>query len=406
VELDQIKTFVRSASKGLAEVTRNKASKVQFIHESIRDFLLGKYEGQWSGASGNFAGHSHEILRNCCLAQLSAISQDFYIPDPLLPAPEASQSRETISLEFPFLEYSVRNILLHANSSQQNAIDQREFLATFPLQRWILLNNALERAKIRRYTESVSLLYLYAEKNLAALIRIHPQRESCFEVETERYGLPLFAALATGSHEAVQSFLEVQAEIQPHESSLRQLCKQYAAKRNKRTCFGLSFNFSRHESLFSHLAKQDDEVLLIFLYASGKVDVKSKDRLDRTPLSWAAERGHEAVVKLLLEKGAELETRDKTHDRTPLLWAAAFGHVAVVKLLLEKGAEIDTRDSYSSQTPLSNAAQFGHLAVVKLLLERGSKVETRDKLLGQTPLSHAAEKGHDAVVKLLRMYIS
>lgn len=45
MELDQIKTFVRSAFKDLAEVTRNKASEVPFIHESIRDFLLGKYEG-------------------------------------------------------------------------------------------------------------------------------------------------------------------------------------------------------------------------------------------------------------------------------------------------------------------------------------------------------------------------
>lgn len=234
-------------------------------------------------------------------------------------------------------------------------------------------------------------------------------------------------------------FLEVEAEIQPHEPSLRQLCKQYAENRNKGTYFGFSFHFSRHGSLFSHLAKQCDEVLLNFLYASGKVDVKSKDRLDRTPLSWAAERRHEAVVKLVLEKGAELKTRDKIHDRTPLLWAAVFGHVAVVELLLEKaaeietrdkflggtpllrasgnghvaivelllgkGAEIETRDTIIGQTPLSIAAERGHLAVLKLLLERGSKVETRDKLL-RTPLSYAAGKGHDAVVKLLRMYIS
>jgi hypothetical protein len=58
VELDQIKTFVRSSSKGLAEVTRNKASEVQFIHKSVRDFLLGKYKGQWSGFSGNFVGYA------------------------------------------------------------------------------------------------------------------------------------------------------------------------------------------------------------------------------------------------------------------------------------------------------------------------------------------------------------
>jgi ankyrin repeat protein len=51
----------------------------------------------------------------------------------------------------------------------------------------------------------------------------------------------------------------------------------------------------------------------------------------------AAKKGREAVVKLLLEKGAELESKDGD-GRTPLLWAAAGGHEAVVKLLLEEGA--------------------------------------------------------------------
>ena len=39
-------------------------------------------------------------------------------------------------------------------------------------------------------------------------------------------------------------------------------------------------------------------------------DPDIKDTYGRTPLSWAAENGHEAVVKLLLEKGAELESKD------------------------------------------------------------------------------------------------
>jgi ankyrin repeat protein len=38
------------------------------------------------------------------------------------------------------------------------------------------------------------------------------------------------------------------------------------------------------------------------------------------------------VVKLLLEKGAELETKDKDDSRTPLSWAAASGHGALVNL--------------------------------------------------------------------------
>ncbi|KAG4432770.1 hypothetical protein IFR05_011753 [Cadophora sp. M221] len=400
VDLDQMKTFVRCSSKGLAEVTRNKASEVQFIHESVRDFLLGKYEGQWSGVSGNFVGHGHEILRNCCLAQLNAsISQDVDIPDPLPQASKAAQLRETIGLKFPFLEYSVLNVLHYANGAQQNAINQGGFLADFPLQRWIFLNNTLERYDVRRYTELASLLYILAEKNLADLIRIHPQRESCFDVENERYGLPIFAALATGSYEAVQTFLEVQAEIQPQEPLLHHLCKQYSENKNKRTNFGRNFNFSRRKSVFSQVEEQGDEVIVTFLCASAKFDVESKDKdSSQTPLSWAAANGHEAVVKLLLEKGAELETSSSS-GRTPLSFAAARGHEAVVKLLLEKGAELETLDSYG-RTPLSYAAARGHEAVVKLLLEKGAELETSSSS-GQTLLSYAVANGHEAVVKLL-----
>jgi ankyrin repeat protein len=45
------------------------------------------------------------------------------------------------------------------------------------------------------------------------------------------------------------------------------------------------------------------------------------------------------VVALLLEKGAELETKETDDGRTPLLWAAEGGYEAVVALLLEKGAQ-------------------------------------------------------------------
>jgi ankyrin repeat protein len=49
-----------------------------------------------------------------------------------------------------------------------------------------------------------------------------------------------------------------------------------------------------------------------------------------------ATNGNEAVVKLLLEKGAKLES--KLHfGQTPLSLAAENGREAVVKLLLEKG---------------------------------------------------------------------
>jgi Cdc6-like AAA superfamily ATPase len=402
VELDRIKTFVRNSSKGLAEVTRNKASEVQFIHESIRDFLLGKYEGQWSGASGNFVGHSHEILRNCCLTQLNSISQGIDIPDPLPRASETAQLRDTISLKFPFLEYSVSNILCHANSAQENTIEQGDFLANFPLQQWILLNNTLIRHNIRRYTKSVSLIYIFAEKNLANLIRVHPRRAFCFDVENERYGAPILAALVTGSYKAIQAFIEVQAEIQSQELQIHRLCKQYSENRNKATNISRNFTFSQERrSVCSYFAEHGDEVILTFFCALGRLDAKSKDRCGRTPLSWVAQNGHEAVVKLLLAtERVDADSKDNG-GWTPLSWAARGGREAVVKLLLAtERVDADSKDN-GGRTPLSWAARDGHEAVVKLLLAT-ERVDADSKDNdGRTPLSGAAWDGHEAVVKLL-----
>ncbi|KAH6847423.1 hypothetical protein B0I37DRAFT_397614, partial [Chaetomium sp. MPI-CAGE-AT-0009] len=224
VELNQMKTFVRTSSKGLAEVTRNKASEVQFIHESVRNFLLDRYGGDWSDTSGNFEGHCNNMLRNCCLAQLNApIQQSIDVPD----APSqtrAAEFKEYLNLKFPFLEYLVQNIFPHANNAQQHGMEQDGFLADFPLSCWVTLNNFLERHGIRRYRNSVNLLYILAEKNLAALIRIHPQKTSCFHAGDERYGPPIFAALATGSHQAAQEMLnDLQARARLPDYPMRNL---------------------------------------------------------------------------------------------------------------------------------------------------------------------------------------
>jgi hypothetical protein len=95
-------------------------------------------------------------------------------------------------------------------------------------------------------------------------------------------------------------------------------------------------------------------------------ELESKDEDGRTPPSVAAEKRHEVVV---LEKGAEMET--KGNDGCTLSWAVGNGHEAVVKLLLKKGADLGYKDEEYGQTPLSLAAENRHEAVVKLPLERG-----------------------------------
>jgi hypothetical protein len=73
------------------------------------------------------------------------------------------------------------------------------------------------------------------------------------------------------------------------------------------------------------------------------VDSKDRKGQEAMPLSLAAEHGHDAVVKLLLEKGAKVNAEDKG-NRTALCWAARFGHESTARLLLENGAELDSKD--------------------------------------------------------------
>ncbi|KAL5351267.1 hypothetical protein ACLOAV_003119 [Pseudogymnoascus australis] len=140
----------------------------------------------------------------------------------------------------------------------------------------------------------------------------------------------------------------------------------------------------------------------ILLERKSNVDVEAKDgKYGRTPLCWAAREGHEAVAKLLLEKGADVEAKDGKYGRTPLCRAAREGHEAVAKLLLEKGADVEAKDEKYGRTPLCRAAREGHEAVAKLLLEKGADVEAKDEKYGRTPLCRAAREGHEAVAKLL-----
>jgi ankyrin repeat protein len=58
----------------------------------------------------------------------------------------------------------------------------------------------------------------------------------------------------------------------------------------------------------------------------------------------AAARGDAAEVTALLDAGAELETARKKDERTALHCAAAAGHVSVVRLLLDRDADVDAED--------------------------------------------------------------
>lgn len=98
-----------------------------------------------------------------------------------------------------------------------------------------------------------------------------------------------------------------------------------------------------------------------------------KDNYGRTPLFWAAIRGHRDVVKFLLDHGAQIDSKDRS-NLTALHIAVTGDQKDVVSLLLDRGAQIESKAKYGD-TPLIRAIQVNSEEIIKLLLERGARVD-------------------------------
>ncbi|PNH03754.1 Ankyrin repeat domain-containing protein [Tetrabaena socialis] len=125
----------------------------------------------------------------------------------------------------------------------------------------------------------------------------------------------------------------------------------------------------------------------------------------RSALYLASEGGREEAVELLLEAGAEVNTKTKKRD-TALKAACLNGHIGVVKLLLNAKADVNTKNE-SGSSALYVASEKGHTEVVELLTEAGANINTRMKLPSVSPIIRssalyiASKNGHTGVVKLL-----
>ncbi|XP_064005753.1 ankyrin repeat domain-containing protein 17 isoform X4 [Pogoniulus pusillus] len=134
------------------------------------------------------------------------------------------------------------------------------------------------------------------------------------------------------------------------------------------------------------------------MYPAIDIDAQTESNHD-TALTLACAGGHEELVQTLLERGANIEHRDKK-GFTPLILAATAGHVGVVEILLDNGADIEAQSERTKDTPLSLACSGGRQEVVELLLARGANKEHRN-VSDYTPLSLAASGGYVNIIKIL-----
>ena len=142
------------------------------------------------------------------------------------------------------------------------------------------------------------------------------------------------------------------------------------------------------------------ELLVMLLEAGAEADAKDAD--NRTPLSWAAERGHIVVVReLLVREDVDINNKSENRQFAPLHFAAKHGHKMVVEqLLLHEDIDVNVR-SEQDETPLWMAADHGYELIVEILLTRQDVDVNLADVESSTPLARAALQGYDAIVKPL-----
>jgi ankyrin repeat protein len=135
-------------------------------------------------------------------------------------------------------------------------------------------------------------------------------------------------------------------------------------------------------------------------------NVKAQTEAGCTALNGAAISGNVALVKLLLDRGADPNVRYQEPNtigdfQTPAMNAAWHGHAKCLKLLLEHGADVNVQGGPFDRTPLLCAATTGSEQTVQLLLSKGANVQAED-WKGDTALDWARLRGDTSIVQMLQ----
>ncbi|KAL8410378.1 hypothetical protein RB596_000186 [Gaeumannomyces avenae] len=419
---DKIDRRIKALSHGLAEIVpSSNAQVVQFIHQSVKDFVEKGFSALDSSATSadTAIGMAHHRLSKICIRYLAM--------------EEIGQLTSYERRDFPFLHYATTSWVAHAKLSDARSVRQEDFLECFAwpsndlVNLWVRVYGILEQYSRDCPAGGTNLVHILSKYGMVRALEVILQRADHIIINTkdgngrtplsyaaenghgavklllttgkvkvdkkDRYGRTPLSYAAGAGHGAVVKQLLATSKVVPGFKLVKQLLATGKVNVDSKD--------SKGQTPLSWAARNGHEAVIKQLLATGNVDVDSKDGNGQTPLSWAAEKGHEAVVKQLLATGkVDVNSKDG-NGQTPLSWAAENGYEAVVKQLLATGkVDVDSKDG-NGRTPLWWAARNGHEAVVKQLLATG-KIDVNSKdSNGQTPLSWAAHKGHEAVVKQL-----
>lgn len=205
----------------------------------------------------------------------------------------------------------------------------------------------------------------------------------------------LFRIITEGACEELQGLLEQDAALADSRNGTGVSALMTAAYYRKTDMVGLLRDTVSRIDVFEAAMLGEDGQLMKLLDG---VDVNSLSSADGfTPLHLAAFFNRPATVKLLLERGSEVNPVAGNPSKVrPLHSAVACGSAGIVRLLLESGAEVNAVQA-GGWTALQAASKHGDREIVGLLLQHGADPEQQADD-GSTAISMA---GDDAIRKML-----
>jgi len=144
------------------------------------------------------------------------------------------------------------------------------------------------------------------------------------------------------------------------------------------------------------------ETVRYLIESGANVNLYSDTGICQTPLMAACIDGHDDVVQVLLNLGADIDLCPDSAEK-PIILAAQNYKFKTVKLLIEKGAdpnEVNVYDGYIGRSLLHYAAEKGDLDMINFLLEKNADINLQDEM-GYTPLMIADEHDKKEAIEFL-----
>ncbi len=153
------------------------------------------------------------------------------------------------------------------------------------------------------------------------------------------------------------------------------------------------------EDIFAAINLHDMKVLTNMLKVDKDKVLASRTTGGITPLHYAASLDNTEAVYRLLEVGVKPDIRSEGSQTTPLHWASDKGAEDSLRLLIQKGADVNAQ-AKNGFTPLHFVAKSADPSLAKYLIDAGASINALDNK-GNTPLHIASFFGNGKVVAFL-----